>query len=73
MMVVHLEWLTPYQGWMALGREQFESNHHKNQATGKEGEADDRCHKNNPQKRRNRSMPVGYLGWVAVRREQCGM
>jgi hypothetical protein len=51
MMVVHLDWLAPYQGTVT-----------ENQAMGKEGEADHRCHKHNPQKRRNGGTPVGYWG-----------
>jgi hypothetical protein len=42
-------------------------------ATWKEGEANHRCHKHIPQKRRNGSMPVGHLGRIALRREECGI
>jgi hypothetical protein len=37
-------------------REQLESNQRQNRATGKEDEADHRCHKHNPRKRRNGGM-----------------
>jgi hypothetical protein len=59
-------------GWVALKREQWEklgSNHCENQATGKEGKADHKRHKNSPQKRRNGTMPVRYLGWIVLSRE----
>jgi hypothetical protein len=49
-------------GSVALRREQLGSNHCENQAMVKEGEADLRCHKHSPRKRRNGGTPVGYLG-----------
>jgi hypothetical protein len=54
-------------------REQLESNHSENRATGMEGEADHKRHKHSPQKRRTGSTPVGYSRWIAIRQEQCGM
>jgi hypothetical protein len=58
-------------GWAPLRREQqeqLESNHHENQATGKEGEANHRHHKHRPRKRRNGCVPMGFLGRTALRR-----
>jgi hypothetical protein len=43
---------------VALRREQLDSNHCENQATGKEGENDHRCYKYSPQKRRSGGTPV---------------
>jgi hypothetical protein len=62
-MVVHLNRLAPYQrtAWDEQ-QGQLESKHHENQATGKEGEANHRCLKHSPRKRRNGGMPVAYLG-----------
>jgi hypothetical protein len=40
-------------------QKQLESTHHENQATGKEGEADDRRRKHTPWKRRNGGKPLG--------------
>jgi hypothetical protein len=54
-------------------REQLESNHRENRATGKEGETDHRRHKHSPRKRRNGCTPVGYSGRRAVRSRQRGM
>jgi hypothetical protein len=63
-------------GWAALGREQWEqleSYHHEKWAKGKLDEANHRCHKHSPRKRRNGCTPVGYSGWIALRKEHYGM
>jgi hypothetical protein len=78
MMVVQLDQLASgtHSEGAALRREQqeqLESNHCENQATGKEGEVDHRRSKHSSWKRRNGSKPVGCLGQIALRREQCGM
>jgi hypothetical protein len=38
---------------------------------GEEGETKYRCHKRSPQRRRNGGTPVGHLGQIALRSEQC--
>jgi hypothetical protein len=53
-------------GRAALRREQLESNHREIRATGKEGTANHRRHKQNPG---NCRMPVGYSGRITLRRE----
>jgi hypothetical protein len=45
-------------GCVALRREQLKSDHYENQAMGKEGEADHRCHKHSPRERRNGGMSL---------------
>jgi hypothetical protein len=72
-MVVHLALWGNRSGQAALRREQLENNHRGNQAMGKKGDVDHRHHKHSPQERRNGGTSVGYLGWIAVGREQCGM
>jgi hypothetical protein len=54
-------------------REQLESNHRENRATGKEVEADHIRHKHSPRKRRNGGTPVGCSGRITLRRERYGM
>jgi hypothetical protein len=54
-------------------REQLESNHSENRATGNKGETDHRRHKHCPRKRRNGGTPVGHSGRMALRREKCGV
>jgi hypothetical protein len=54
-------------GWSTLRREQreqLESNHHENQATGKEGKTNHRHPKHSPWKRRNGGTSVSYLGQI---------
>jgi hypothetical protein len=63
-------------GQVALKRElqeQLQSKNRWNRVIGKEGEDNHRRHKHSPQKRRNGCMPVGYSGWIALRREHRGM
>jgi hypothetical protein len=48
-------------------RERFESNLHENQAMGGKGE-NDRRHKHSSRKRIKGNAPVGYSGWIALRR-----
>jgi hypothetical protein len=72
-MVVHLALPGNCSGRAALRREQLESNHCGNWASGKEGEVDHRHHKHSPQQRRSGSTSVGCLRWIVLRRKQCGM
>jgi hypothetical protein len=68
-MLIDLDQLASYQGAgagrVALRREQreqLERNYHENLATGRRGQTSHRCHKCNPQKRRNGDKPVGCSG-----------
>jgi hypothetical protein len=63
-------------GQAALKREQrerFETNLCENRGMGKDGETGHSRYKHSPWKIRNDGMPVGYLGQIDLRREQCSM
>jgi hypothetical protein len=48
--------------------ERSESKHCEEPSHRKEGETDHSHCKNSPRKRRNGGTPVGYLGWIALRK-----
>jgi hypothetical protein len=68
---MHLSGSSSGWAWAALRRKQLESKHCANQAMGLKVKPSRRKH--SPRKRRNGTAPVGHLGWIALRREQCSM
>jgi hypothetical protein len=68
MMVINLDWVTPYEG-TAEQWEWLKSKHHEKLSHRKEGETKHRHLKHNPHKR-NCGTPAGHSGQMALRSKQ---